>query len=332
MDPEMLRFLQRQEEEEGMLYQSASAIAACIDGDFSNGGELLRALGARQADLARLFQAASLVPFAGSWPVPVRTCDRFQIHKHTLRQLPYLHRHDFYELVYVLRGRCGQTAGTPGRPLTLRARQACLIPPGICHIMERCGPGDLIVKCSIPPQLYREAAGPDTQGEGISVYTGSAAAELLLALLLRESRGRRAHAGTVIRNHLSSLLIELARSPEQPAPALLEELTAYLESSPREASLRRFAAQIGYSEDHAGRLLREEAGKSFQALALEWKLRRAARLLAETDAPIASIAGELGYANPSGLYKQFSRAYGMTPRAYRACCGERAVPGDRARG
>ena len=56
------------------------------------------------------------------------------------------------------------------------------------------------------------------------------------------------------------------------------------------------------------------------------------RLLAETDAPIASIAGELGYANPSGLYKQFSRAYGMTPRAYRACCGERAVPGDRARG
>ena len=105
MDPEMLRFLQRQEEEEGTLYQSASAIEACIDGDFSNAGELLRVLGARQADLAGLFRAASLVPFAVWAPVPVRTCDRFQIHKHTLRQLPYLHRHDFYELVYVLRGR-----------------------------------------------------------------------------------------------------------------------------------------------------------------------------------------------------------------------------------
>ena len=46
-------------------------------------------------------------------------------------------------------------------------------------------------------------------------------------------------------------------------------------------------------------------------------MERARKLLAGSDAAIAEIAEDLGYANASGLHKQFYAAYGMTPNTYR---------------
>ncbi|MGC4806110.1 helix-turn-helix domain-containing protein [Micromonospora sp. DT233] len=47
------------------------------------------------------------------------------------------------------------------------------------------------------------------------------------------------------------------------------------------------------------------------------RLRRAARLLHESDAPLVAIARRTGYAAESALAGAFRHEYGMTPGAYR---------------
>lgn len=50
--------------------------------------------------------------------------------------------------------------------------------------------------------------------------------------------------------------------------------------------------------------------------------RQAAKLLAQTELPVEQVAAEVGYADPSAFYRQFSAAFGMTPGEYRRLYAE----------
>ncbi len=47
------------------------------------------------------------------------------------------------------------------------------------------------------------------------------------------------------------------------------------------------------------------------------RLRRAARCLAEGDAPITDVAFDCGFADLSNFVRSFRRAAGVSPRAFR---------------
>ena len=83
------------------------------------------------------------------------------------------------------------------------------------------------------------------------------------------------------------------------------------------ASLADFAARKHYSADYVGKRIRRQTGTSFSRRLNEARLREAARLLAETELSVESIAAAVGYADPAGLYKRFRAAFGMTPGEYR---------------
>ena len=117
---------------------------------------------------------------------------------------------------------------------------------------------------------------------------------------------------------MTLLFAELYRAREaQPTAHTDAELDNYLSEHIRDASLADFAAQQHYSAGYAGKRIRLRTGKSFSQAANESRLQAAARLLTETKMPIDAIASEVGYADPSGLYKQFIAAFGMTPGEYR---------------
>jgi AraC-like DNA-binding protein len=49
-----------------------------------------------------------------------------------------------------------------------------------------------------------------------------------------------------------------------------------------------------------------------------WRLTLAATMLRDTQAPLAVIAGRVGYGTPYALSHAFSREFGTTPGRYRA--------------
>ena len=321
MQRQMIQALWQQEAKEQHAYQSSAALRAMIQEDFSNSSEVLRAMDRFGSNFVQLFRLQSLELLSDKTPIPIRTCRKFQIHKHTVCQIPYLHGHDYYELIYVLQGNCIQRFQGDRNPLRLSARQACLVSPGVTHLMERCSREDMIVKCSIPVFLYQKIVRPllpKRKGQNVIVFDrGSPQMEWFLFLLWKECVERREFSDAAIQNYLSLFFIELTRAPTASSPDIVVTLYTYFEDHASQMNLHGFAAQIGYSEDHAARLLKRSTGKSFLELVLELKVARAAKLLLETDDPVSHIARQLGYANPSGFYKQFFRTYGMTPTEYR---------------
>lgn len=105
---------------------------------------------------------------------------------------------------------------------------------------------------------------------------------------------------------------------------------------------RRFAEPVRVSElaDAAGmslpqldRALRRAIGLSPKQLLLRARLDEAMRRLEDGSIPIATVATECGYYDQSSFTRQFRRATGMTPAAYRSAANDLRSPPrpDRAR-
>ena len=78
------------------------------------------------------------------------------------------------------------------------------------------------------------------------------------------------------------------------------------------------ARAAGLSRAHFSREFRRAFGDSPHAYLLTRRLERAAALLRSTDRSVASICFSVGLRSVGSFTTSFTRAYGMTPTAYRA--------------
>ena len=78
------------------------------------------------------------------------------------------------------------------------------------------------------------------------------------------------------------------------------------------------AAEAGLSRAHFSREFRRAFGEPPHAYLLSRRLERAAALLRSTDRSVVTICFGVGLSSVGSFTTSFSRAYGMTPTAYRA--------------
>jgi AraC family transcriptional regulator len=88
----------------------------------------------------------------------------------------------------------------------------------------------------------------------------------------------------------------------------------------QDLSLETLAEQVGYSPYHFARLFRQTVGESPHQFVLRQRIEKAKDLLKATNAPLANVALESGFANQSHLTRIFERHLGLTPKAYRERC------------
>ena len=82
-------------------------------------------------------------------------------------------------------------------------------------------------------------------------------------------------------------------------------------------SLQDAADGVSLSAGYLGRLFKQTAGQSFVEALTACRLKAAARMLVETDTPVAVISREVGMENASYFSTVFRKAYGMSPSLYR---------------
>src|SRR6476661_2096172 len=78
------------------------------------------------------------------------------------------------------------------------------------------------------------------------------------------------------------------------------------------------ARAAGLSRAHFSREFRRVFGESPHAYLLTRRLERAAALLRATDRPVVAICFAVGLRSVGSFTTSFTRAYGVTPTAYRA--------------
>ena len=170
------------------------------------------------------------------------------------------------------------------------------------------------------------------QGEGIYVRDGrywtsagvTAGIDLALALV-EEDHGHRT-AMAVAKN----LLLYLRRPGHQAQfsdPLQLQEhetqklrdvVTTIQGRLSEDLSVESLAESLDVSPRTLTRACREELGESPAALIRRVRLAEAKRLLSETELPLKTISIRVGGADPSTLWRLFTKHLGVTPTEYRS--------------
>lgn len=85
-----------------------------------------------------------------------------------------------------------------------------------------------------------------------------------------------------------------------------------------------YARRLAVSPTHLSRVVRASTGQPASQLIEARVLREARRLLVYTHLRVASIADSLGFADPAYFSRHFTRACGLSPRAFRQQLGKGA--------
>jgi AraC-like DNA-binding protein len=90
-------------------------------------------------------------------------------------------------------------------------------------------------------------------------------------------------------------------------------------------TLESLAQQSGSSRSALSRRFSRALGEPPMGYLTCWRLCLASDLLQKTDAPLASVAARVGYANPYAFSAAFHRSYGVRPGRYRSAASKRSA-------
>ncbi len=104
----------------------------------------------------------------------------------------------------------------------------------------------------------------------------------------------------------------------------IERMAAYVrEHLPERLDVGRLAAVAGLSRNYLARCFRQRFGTTMLRYVLACRIDRARELLETTDAPIQSIAAQVGLPDLQHFNKRFRRVTGLSPTAWREQYAER---------
>lgn len=262
-----------------------------------------------------------------------------------LRYLPpFLHSHQFFELVYVKDGKCTNyiCSGTAD----LVKGDICIIPPGTKHALWAGDDSDDLLNILIRSSTFSDVFSSLLSGRDVlsvffshALLSGADSSYLIFhtgdddhirqffGFVEEESVNEYRYKSRMLNVLLNTLLIVLLRhhddhisfAPDngQPVSDEILEMIHYIQSNCADLTLAMLADHFGYSERHTSRLIRNYTGMSFSDFTRDLRLRRAAEMLQNTALPVASIAEAAGYTDLSSLHRAFRKKYGMTPVQYR---------------
>ncbi len=85
----------------------------------------------------------------------------------------------------------------------------------------------------------------------------------------------------------------------------------------KNCSLAKFAIESGYSTTYLSKLFHKITGVTYSQYLLNARVNQAKSLLKTTDKTVSEISEKLGYYDPCHFIKQFKKAVGCSPNAYR---------------
>ncbi len=99
---------------------------------------------------------------------------------------------------------------------------------------------------------------------------------------------------------------------------LFQRISHCIEQSGGRISREELSARLHYSGDYLGRIVREHTGQTILAYGRSFWMKEAERLLLTTDRSISDIVRELGYTGRTQFYTLFRQKHGCSPQEYRA--------------
>jgi AraC-like DNA-binding protein len=252
---------------------------------------------------------------------------------------PFPEVHEAYSVSYVRRGTFAYRLR--GTTYDLVAGSILVGHPGDEYVCthEHHGEGDECLSFRIAPELVQ------TIGDRRAIWRSGGlppVPELVVfgELAQAAASGRSDASLGEVGLLLAARFVEVAsgRKPSPTTPRARDrrravEAALWLEAHAEEpVELEDAARAAGLSPFHFLRLFAGVLGVTPHQYLVRSRLRRAARLLAEEELPITTIAYDVGFGDLSNFVRTFHRAAGVSPRGFRlAARGERTLLHERLR-
>ncbi len=115
----------------------------------------------------------------------------------------------------------------------------------------------------------------------------------------------------------SDSLLVGANVPETSEGKRKKAIAAYIKSEYKDGALGKLARRLYLSEPYLSGLVSRLFGKSFKALLVDERMRRAMTLTVDSSMPVGEIISSVGYENSSYFHREFKKRYGKSPLAIR---------------
>lgn len=233
-----------------------------------------------------------------------------------------LHRHDYYELVYIYDGAGVQIINDVS--YSIGPGTVIFLHPDDTHSFYSNGSLSMINLCFIQTAgLYHL---PERYSSNPVVVLSEQANDdikLLFTLMESELKQQSHLSNAAIAYCLDWILLIFKRHADShlPSDPLWGNLLTYISEHYATITLEEAAKIVRVSTSHFCRIFRRDFSMTFHAYVNNVRMQRAKYLLVYTDATIAEIAGDVGYTNsPCRFYQNFKASVGVTPSDYRKTC------------
>ena len=215
---------------------------------------------------------------------------------------------------------------------TFRPGVVIIIPEGSSSRWDIPKPVD-VVQLYLPHTMLERVAREANTARTIDLLERTAHPDLTTSRLLLTAADAMEGNGaldTLFRHQLTDLLATRILAAHTGSPttfqstmgglspkALLRAIERLRSDSDADVSLAALALEAGLSRFHFCHAFKESTGLSPHAWLRQYRLEQAMNMLRDTDASIASVAAELGYASQTAFAAAFRKLTGETPSDWR---------------
>ena len=247
----------------------------------------------------------------------------------------FTHQHQYFELVYVLRGSATRKLSDSSIPVS--AGDYYVANPRSAHGYENLQ--DLeVIHCMFLPEHINQAL---TDCPSISSLLSNQSLRFgvpvdipiadrvfrdtdgsvrrIIRKMEQEYADRPTGHMEMLRCYLTQVLVYAVRASETRYPhnAVMQVMEHLKSHYAEPLSLDSLSQLVGYTPQYLSSLFSDEVGMSIQAFLQCLRVEEACKLLTATDLPVAEIAAAVGYQDTRHFSKVFRRYHILSPREYR---------------
>ena len=264
------------------------------------------------------------------------------VFKHNCYTPAIPHHHNFFEMFFVLEGRCIHQVGE-NRSI-LHTGDLCFIQPKVTHSLD-VNDESVIIDVLIRRSTFRQYFYSILRGDNLlsnffmSTLLSRPGIDYLLfhtrndldlhyafIELCSETFDKEAYYNELINAVVTKIFVLLMRryvddcelpgnQPEDSDTAI--RIARYIQDHAGDVTLVSMAKAFHYSPEHASRMIKRYTGHTFSQLLTSIRMENAKQLLRDTSVSVLDIALQVGYEGSDQFIRAFRRLNDMTPSEYR---------------
>ena len=284
----------------------------------------------------------------GFWVVHSRYNDMIEISLHQspseFDQKGYLHRHDYYELVYIYQG--GNVNLFQNSRIEMKQRDILLLNPNTLHCPYILNKQDCMFNIKIPISIIENSMLSLLSDNHLFsnfiidyMYQVNKASDylyfpydpeskiaIIMETIIMEYINKNVCFQKVIESMLIYLFAELTRMYYKNNANIINgeqknrtvaDIIAYMNQNSSTVTLDSIAEKFGYSPSYISRIIKKHTNKNYVDIIKEFKLNKAKQYLESSDLPITEIISLVGFNDASYFYKLFKSKFLLSPAEYR---------------